>query len=346
MRSGNSRSGSRHYSTDRNMLIQDVLHETMPPYREEDSVVYRRRRRTTPISSSPEPYREKRRSRERRRAYSQGGESRSREGNRHTRRYSRSHERSIRERSCSPRRRLDRRYHDEKRHRSSRREEDEYEEHRSKRRHISSPQSSSRCRKHGEDDKLISVKGSTPLPSQKDAFKGNSMTVGSGTPAREKQKPNLSATGRLAAESNTIKSSDGQAIVLKYHEPVEARKPPPSQAWRMYVFKGSEIMDTVELSQRSSWLFGREAAVVDFLVEHPSCSKQHAVVQFRYAEKRNEFGDKTGKVNPYLIDLESANGTSMNGEEVPAGRYLELRDKDVLKFGHSTREYVLQLPPK
>ncbi len=104
-------------------------------------------------------------------------------------------------------------------------------------------------------------------------------------------------------------------------------------------------MDTIELSQRSCWLFGKEATVVDFLIEHPSCSKQHAIVQFRYMEKRNEFGDKTAKVRPYLIDLESVNGTSMNGEDVPAGRYLELRDKDVLKFGHSTREYVLQLPP-
>lgn len=192
---------------------------------------------------------------------------------------------------------------------------------------------------------LVSVKGSRALPSQQDAFKGETTVSGSGTSVVEKQKPNFAATGRLAAESNTIKSSDGQAVVLKYHEPTESRKPPPNQAWRMYVFKGSEIVDTVELSQRSCWLFGREAAVVDFLVEHLSCSKQHAVVQFRYVEKRNEFGDKAGKVKPYLIDLESANGTRINGEEVPAGRYLELRDKDMLKFGFSTREYVLQLPP-
>lgn len=104
-------------------------------------------------------------------------------------------------------------------------------------------------------------------------------------------------------------------------------------------------MDTLELSERSCWLFGREAAVVDYLIEHPSCSKQHAVVQFRYMEKKNEYGDTVGKVTPYLIDLESANGTSVNGEEVPARRYWELLDKDIIKFGHSTREYVLQLPP-
>jgi smad nuclear-interacting protein 1 len=62
-------------------------------------------------------------------------------------------------------------------------------------------------------------------------------------------------------------------------------------------------------------------------------------------EKKNEFGNKKGKVRPYIIDLESANGTKINGDLVPAKRYLELRDGDILSFGESTREYVVQLPP-
>jgi smad nuclear-interacting protein 1 len=82
------------------------------------------------------------------------------------------------------------------------------------------------------------------------------------------------------------------------------------------------------------------------LAEHPSISKQHAVIQFRYTEKRNEFGDKIGRVKPYLIDLESANGTILNKEKVPESRYLELRDKDLIQFGSSTREYVLMLAPR
>lgn len=87
-------------------------------------------------------------------------------------------------------------------------------------------------------------------------------------------------------------------------------------------------------------------AVVDLPAEHPSLSKQHAVIQFRYTEKRNEYGDKIGKVKPYVIDLESANGTILNDEKIPSSRYLELRDKDMLLFGHSTREYVIMLAPK
>lgn len=111
----------------------------------------------------------------------------------------------------------------------------------------------------------------------------------------------------------------------------------------MYVFKNDEIVDTIQLSEQSCWLFGREMAVCDIAIEHPSCSKQHAVVQFRYIEKKNEFGDKIGKVKPYVLDLESSNGTFVNEEKVPEAKYVELRDKDVVKFGHSRRDYVVQL---
>jgi FOG: FHA domain len=163
-------------------------------------------------------------------------------------------------------------------------------------------------------------------------------------PPPDKEKPNFKSTGRLAAESNTIQTDDGQGIVLKYHEPPEARKPPAKEAWRMYVFKGEELLEMVELGERSCWLVGRERLVVDFPIDHPSCSKQHAAIQFRFVEKRNEYGDRIGKVKPYLIDLESANGSTVNGEAAPAGRYMELMDKDVIRFGLSTREYVLMLP--
>jgi len=182
----------------------------------------------------------------------------------------------------------------------------------------------------------------TAIPSQVDAFKGTDND--SPSPGPEKQKPNFRPSGLLAAASNTVSTSNG-AIVLKYHEPPESRKPPSSQPWRLYIFKGDAILETLDLYTQSCWLFGREVSVCDYALEHPSCSKQHAVIQFRYVEKRNEFGDKIGKVKPYLIDLESANGTKLNDDAVPEGRYMELRDKDVVKFGHSTREYVVQLPP-
>lgn len=88
---------------------------------------------------------------------------------------------------------------------------------------------------------------------------------------------------------------------------------------------------------------------MDYVLEHPSSSGQHAVIQFRYVTKtvEDEYGVKKvkGKVKPYVIDLESSNGTELNGERVETSRYLELRDKDILKFAGSEREYVVVLPP-
>ena len=112
----------------------------------------------------------------------------------------------------------------------------------------------------------------------------------------------------------------------------------------------------LEVGTRSCWLFGREKSVVDVEVANPSCSKQHAVLQFRFVEgkrkKRDGEGEewegekRRGEVRPYVIDLESANGTRVNGERVPERRFVEVRSGDVLGFGESTREYVLVLPPR
>lgn len=186
------------------------------------------------------------------------------------------------------------------------------------------------------------MKRSGPLPSQADSF---AITNGE-EPEKPKEQCNFGTSGFLAAASNSVEQADGTSVTLKYHEPAEARKPSPRDVWKLFVFKGDDVVDTIELGGRSCWLVGRDQTVVDLRAEHPSISKQHAVLQFRYTEKRNEYGDKTGKVKPYVIDLESINGTTLNGEKIPDSRYLELRHKDVVQFGDSSREYVVMLAPR
>ena len=41
------------------------------------------------------------------------------------------------------------------------------------------------------------------------------------------------------------------------------------------------------------------------------------------------------------MDLESANGTRLNGETIEAARYYELRHKDVIQFADEPKEYVV-----
>ena len=48
-------------------------------------------------------------------------------------------------------------------------------------------------------------------------------------------------------------------------------------------------------------------------------------------------------VRPYIMDLKSVNGTFVNKVQIPSERYYELRSKDLIMFGLSTREYILML---
>ena len=119
----------------------------------------------------------------------------------------------------------------------------------------------------------------------------------------EKAKPNFAPSGLLAAETNTVKAVDGSSTVLKYNEPPEARK--PVVGWRLYVFKDGEQVgasfihlhsfiacrqdpcdmlirtnaELLHIHRQSAYLVGRDRLVADIAIDHPSCSKQHAVFQ-------------------------------------------------------------------
>ena len=76
------------------------------------------------------------------------------------------------------------------------------------------------------------------------------------------------------------------------------------------------------------------------------------MVQFRHKKKKkkvqSEFKEETKEVDvvrPYLMDLESANGTELNGQKIEQARYVEIKNKDMVKIGGSEREYVFMLPP-
>ncbi|KAK8256769.1 smad nuclear-interacting protein 1 [Phyllosticta capitalensis] len=276
----------------------------------------------------------------RRKRYSRSPEDRR---SKHSRRHHRDDSRDGRDEERRRRRKRDESREDSRRKRSLSRSRDERnrsrsasrERHDKRRRHRDHSGSPTRA-----SPAPRSKRSTKPLPSQEDAYTGS----GSGPVDKpvEKEKPNFNQTGLLARETNTVA---GTNVVLKYNEPPDARKPPPHDDWRLYIFKGKDLLHTLELGSRSCWLIGREPAVADLLVEHPSTSKQHAVLQFRYTTRTNEFGDKKSKVRPYLIDLESSNGTFLNGKKVEATRFVEVMAQDMIKFGQSEREYIMMLAP-
>ena len=76
---------------------------------------------------------------------------------------------------------------------------------------------------------------------------------------------------------------------------------------------------------------------------HPSISSQHAVIQYRRikAESDTLDGNNVSIVKPYIMDLKSRHGTFLMGDKIDSHRYYELLPKDVIKFGASSREYIV-----
>uniref|UniRef100_A0A0K0DGC7 FHA domain-containing protein n=1 Tax=Angiostrongylus cantonensis TaxID=6313 RepID=A0A0K0DGC7_ANGCA len=145
---------------------------------------------------------------------------------------------------------------------------------------------------------------------------------------------NLGVSGKLAEDTNMYRG-----VLIKYNEPPEAKK--PTLRWRLYPFKGDEALPVLHIHRQSAYLIGRDRKIADLPIDHPSCSKQHAVLQYRSVPFERVDGTKARRVLPYIIDLGSSNGTFLNGSKIEPQRYVELKEKDVLKFGFSTREFVV-----
>ncbi|KAK0429372.1 hypothetical protein QR680_011347 [Steinernema hermaphroditum] len=148
------------------------------------------------------------------------------------------------------------------------------------------------------------------------------------------EKPNFQPSGKLAEDTNMFKG-----VVIKYNEPPEARI--PNVRWRLYPFRGDDQLDVLYIHRQSAYMISREKKLGDILVEHPSCSKQHAVLQYRSIPYVKSDGSKSRRVLPYIIDLGSKNGTFLNGDKIEPQRYYELKENDMLKFGFSSRDFLI-----
>ena len=100
--------------------------------------------------------------------------------------------------------------------------------------------------------------------------------------------------------------------------------------------------DILHLNSKSCYLVGKDDKIAPIFVNHPSCSRQHAVIQFRKVNKTDTLNESVNVcVLPYLMDLESTNGTLLNKEKIEQARYYELKPLDIINFGYSSRDYVV-----
>jgi len=176
-----------------------------------------------------------------------------------------------------------------------------------------------------------------------DTKRGNEAET-KGNKTKVKELAEFGLSGALARDEKTGKVFNG--VLLKFSEPAEART--PKLRWRLYVFRKSgendespkdNLIEVLHISKQSAYLFGRERKVADIPVDHPSLSRQHCVLQYRAVPDKNNA--QLLRCTPYLIDLGTANGTFINGIKLDEARYYELKKKDVITLGSSTREYVI-----
>ena len=108
-----------------------------------------------------------------------------------------------------------------------------------------------------------------------------------------------------------------------------------------YVFeilKNGVIKGKLDMTEKPFFIFGRLEGC-DVLLEHPSISRYHAVVVYRGAL------EKGSKIEEgfYVMDLGSTHGTVVNKIALQPHVYHRIRVGYVVKFGASSRLYVLQV---
>lgn len=112
---------------------------------------------------------------------------------------------------------------------------------------------------------------------------------------------------------------------------IPAWSEPPGQPYYLEVLKDGAIIDTLNVSEKGAYMFGRNH-LCDFILEHPTISRYHAVLQYK------------GNGDVFIYDLGSTHGTVVNKIQVTPNIYKQLHVGDIFRFGTSSRLYVLQGP--
>ncbi|XP_012507867.1 PREDICTED: kanadaptin [Propithecus coquereli] len=134
-------------------------------------------------------------------------------------------------------------------------------------------------------------------------------------------------------------SPGGPARAPPYQEPPWGG--PTTAPYSLETLKGGTILGTRSLKGTSYCLFGRLSSC-DVCLEHPSVSRYHAVLQHRASGPDKEC-DSHGP-GFYLYDLGSTHGTFLNKTRIPPRTYCRVHVGHVLRFGGSTRLFILQGP--
>ena len=155
----------------------------------------------------------------------------------------------------------------------------------------------------------------------------------------EKEKPNFEPSGILLKDLEMdYNKSINSKIIINYNPPNDSIIPDKNEIWFLFKFSEDKKEDeeTYKLINKEYFLIGKDPRICDIRIKQKNVSRQHAVIQFRKIRK-----EKDWQILPYLIDLNSTNGTYLNGDKIDNKKYYELREKDQLNFGDKNIDFLL-----
>lgn len=170
--------------------------------------------------------------------------------------------------------------------------------------------------------------------------------MSSSSSSSEDELSHFKPSGLLYTSINEKNSTDNTSKTsttfhLKYYECEDACDPRQykGSTFKLFIFKDEAVQETIDLNNRSYYRLGRDDKLNHLPLLHQSISSQHAVLQYRL---------RNGHCRLYLMDLDSSNGTRLNGqpEMLEGKRFYEILDGDVVNFGASTRDYVFMKEAK
>jgi hypothetical protein len=159
-------------------------------------------------------------------------------------------------------------------------------------------------------------------------------------------------TAAAAAENNTETTpapAPAPAAPLGPYEPPFWASHPPTMPFYMEVMKQGTIISSVNLQQlcidaNKGFLTLGRAPTNDLLLDHPSSSRIHAVLEFRSSSKQEDGEPSDSDVNNntiFLFDPGSTHGCYVNKARIAAGQHIPLNIGDMLRFGESSRIMIL-----
>jgi len=182
------------------------------------------------------------------------------------------------------------------------------------------------------------------------------------TPAQRERMVMEAAAQALAQRTATAENNDNTetennattttttapaAAPLGPYQPPFWASHPPTMPFSIEIMKQGTIISTVNLQQlcidaSKGYLTLGRAPTNDILLDHPSSSRLHAVLEFRSSEQKDGEQSSTSDLNSlFLFDPGSTHGCYVNKARIAAGQRIPLHVGDMLRFGESSRITIL-----